>query len=99
MTEYMILTVAIALLVFGLLMLFYPDALDRLERQLNKPVGERPVVTLRAGIPGEQNIEQILNRPVLKRAIYWDHWIRRQPRAVGVVLLAAAAACIAAVAG
>lgn len=99
MIEYLTLAVAILMLLLGLLMVFFPSALQRLERALNQPVGGRPVMTLRAGIPAEKEIEEVLNRPVLMRAIYWDHWIRRQPRAVGVLLLAAAALCMAAVAG
>lgn len=99
MTEYLILTVAIPLFFFGLLMVLFPGTLERLEHTLNRPVGERPVLSLRAGIPGEQGIEEVLNRPVLERAIYWDQWIRRQPRALGALLLAAAALCFALVAG
>lgn len=93
MIEYLILTVAITLVFFGLLMVLFPNALDRLERALNRPVGERRVMSLRAGLPGEQDIEEILNRPVLNRAIYWDRWLRRQPRALGALLLAAAVLC------
>ncbi len=95
MTEYLILTLAIALLVSGLLMVLFPKMLDRVERALNRPVGEHHVLSLRAGLPREREIEAFLNRPVLRRAIYWDQWIRRQPRAVGALLLAAAVLCIA----
>lgn len=88
MNEYLTLTLAIALLVSGLLMVLFPQMLDRVERALNRPVGERPVLSLRAGLPREREIEALLNRPVLRRAIYWDHWIRRQPRVLGALLLA-----------
>lgn len=99
MTEILILTLAILMLLLGLLMVCSPGLLERLERVLNRSVGERAVVSLRAGLPGEQDIEKILNRPVLMKAIYWDQWLRRQPRALGAVLLTAAAVCIAMVAG
>ncbi len=99
MTDSLILIVAVALLLSGLLMVLFPHRLDRVERALNKPVGARPVLSLRAGIPGERDIEEILNRPVLRRAVYWDHWVRRQPRVVGALLLAAAALSIVVVAG
>ena len=99
MTEYLMLIVAAALLVFGLLLLLAPGALERLEQALNSPVGGRTLMSLRAGIPRERDIENVLNRPVLGRAIYWDQWIRRRPRSVGVLLLAAAAAFMAAAAG
>jgi hypothetical protein len=99
MIEYLILAVAAVLLLSGVLMVFFPNALHRLELTLNRPVGQRSVITLRAGIPAEREIEEVLNRPVLMRAIYWDQWIRRQPRLVGALLLAAAVLCIAAVVG
>lgn len=97
MTDYLITAIVIALLLPGLLMVLFPQVLDRLERALNRPVGERPVFSLRAGIPGERQAEAILNRPVLGRAVYWDRWIRRRPRAFGIALVAAAALCLAAV--
>lgn len=99
MTENLILIVLIALVFFGLLMVLFPNMIEGLERSLNRPVGERPVLSLRTGIPGEQEIEKVLNRTVLGRAIYWDHWLRRQPRTVGALLLAAAVLCIVVVAG
>jgi hypothetical protein len=99
MIQCLILTVAVAWLLAGLLMVLFPKALPRVEQALNRPVGGRSLMALRAGIPAEKEIEEVLNRPVLMRAIYWDQWIRRQPRAVGVLMLAAAALCIAAVAG
>lgn len=96
MANYLILTIAIVLLLSGLLMLLFPQLLDRVEHVLNRSVGSRPVLSLRAGLPGERHIEEVLNRPVLWRAIYWDLWVRRRPRAVGAALLAAAALCVAA---
>ena len=99
MTEYLILILAVAMLLLGLLIVLFPGLLERLERALNRPVGERPVLSLRAGIPGERDVEKVINRPVLMKAIYWDQWIRRQPRVLGVLLLAAAALCMAMVAG
>ena len=41
MIDYLILTVAIALLISGLLMVFFPKTLPRVEQTLNRPVGER----------------------------------------------------------
>lgn len=99
MTEYLILVLAICLLLLGLLLVLFPDLLERFERALNRPVGERPVLSLRAGIPGERDIERALNRPVLMKSIYWDQWIRRQPRTLGALLLAAAGICIAVING
>ncbi len=99
MTEYLILLLVILLLVLGLLLLLFPGLLERFEQALNRPVGERQVLSLRAGIPGEQDIERVLNRPVLMKSVYWDQWIRRQPRALGALLLAAAGLCIAVING
>ncbi len=98
MTEFLILLLAMAMLLLGMLMVLFPALLERLEQGLNRPVGGRPVVSIRAGLPGEQDIEKVLNRPVLMKSIYWDQWIRRQPRAFGALLLAAAALCVAMVA-
>jgi hypothetical protein len=97
MIEYLTLAVVIPLLLLGLLMVFFPNTLHRVELALNRPVGQRAVITLRAGIPAEKEIEEILNRPVLMRAVYWDQWIRRRPRVAGVLLLAAATLCLVAV--
>lgn len=99
MIESLLVIVAVALLVAGVLMMLSPQGLEPLERILNQPVGERALLSLRTGIRGEQAIEEVLNRPVLMWATYWDRWIRRKPRAAGALLLAAGVLCIAAAAG
>ena len=84
----------------GAVLLVAPGALPRIEAALNRTWGGRTLFTVRPGLQGERSAEEILNRPVLTRSVYWDHWLRRHPRVIGVLLLGLAAALLAwAVAG
>ncbi len=76
----------------GAVLVLAPGALPRIEALLNRTWGGRTLFTVRLGLEGERSAEEILNRPVLTRAVYWDHWLRRHPRVIGAVLLGLAAA-------
>ena len=77
--------------VVGMVFLFFPDRIARLEALLNAPWGNREVASLRFGLPAEQTIEQVLNRNILATPLVWDGWLRRHPRPVGAVLCLVAA--------
>ncbi|MGB5259735.1 MAG: hypothetical protein WBO34_04345 [Gammaproteobacteria bacterium] len=70
----------------GILFLFFPDRIRQLEARLNARWGDREVATMRFGTPGEQAVEQIINREVLSRQIVWDGWLLQHPRLVGIAL-------------
>lgn len=79
---------AVALIVFavGLIMLLYPEVIDRIENKLNSPWGDTEILNLRLGLAGEKTAETILNKPVLQHSIVWDAWSRQHPRLTGGLL-------------
>jgi hypothetical protein len=70
----------------GLLFLFAPERIRQLEAWLNARWGDHEVTTVRFGTPGEEAVEQVINREILSQPIVWDGWLMRYPRAVGVAL-------------
>ena len=87
----LILGIALAIGLVGVLFLLYPDRIRQLEAWLNARWGDREVATMRFGTEGEQAVEKVINREVLSQPIVWDSWLMRQPRLVGLVLCCLAA--------
>lgn len=84
-------TIAFAIGLVGILFLFLPQWITRLEARLNSRWGEREVATLRFGTQGELAVERIMNRDILSQQIVWDGWLQRHPRLLGVALCVLAA--------
>lgn len=82
----LMLSISLAIGLVGLVLLLFPDRISRLEDKLNAPWGDRELTALRIGMPGEQAVEQVINRNVLDQKISWDGWARRYPRLVGAAL-------------
>lgn len=78
--------IALATGLVGIVFLFFPDRIKQLEERLNAPWGDRELASLRFGLRGEETVEQVMNRDVLAREITWDNWLRRHPRLVGIAL-------------
>ncbi|MDH5631904.1 MAG: hypothetical protein OEZ10_02820 [Gammaproteobacteria bacterium] len=92
LNETILFLVALPVTVVACLYLFLPQWSLRLQRTLNQPWGERMIAALRLGVPGEQQLENRMNRTVAGRAIVWDAWTERNPRATGFILLVIASA-------
>jgi len=69
------------------LYLFWPQHRQWLQSLLNRPWGQKTVLALRCGIPGEEQAESILNREIHGREITWDRWAERHPVFTGIGLL------------
>ena len=78
--------IALAIGLVGILFLFFPERIRRLEAMLNARWGDREVATVRFGTGVEQAVEQFMNRDVLPQQIVWDSWLQKHPRIVGAVL-------------
>lgn len=78
--------IALAIGLVGILFLFFPERIRRLEAMLNARWGDREVATVRFGTEVEQAVEQVMNRDILPQQIVWDSWLQRYPRLVGAVL-------------
>jgi hypothetical protein len=85
------LSITLAIGLVGLIFLLFPDRIKHLEDKLNAPWGDQEVTALRIGMPGEQAVEQVINRNVLDQKVTWDGWTRNHPRIVGAVLCLVAA--------
>lgn len=70
----------------GILFLFFPQWIKRLEALLNAPWGDREVGAVRFGTHGEQAVERMMNREVGSQQIIWDGWLQRHPKPVGLAL-------------
>lgn len=82
----LMLTIALAIGLVGILFLFFPQRIRALEARLNARWGDNEVATVRIGTTTEQAVEQVMNREVLSQQIVWDGWLMRYPRAVGAAL-------------
>lgn len=91
MPTMLMLSIALLAGLVGVAFLLFPDRIRQLEERLNKPWGDRELVSLRVGLRGEQAVEQAINRNVLATEIVWDGWLRRHPRLVGIALCLLAA--------
>ncbi len=85
-SEYLLFFVAVAVSFVGIIFLFFPDQVAKLEHRLNTTCWEQEVAAVRLGLPGEQRLEQALNRSVLKRRVTWDQWAHNHPRLTGTFL-------------
>ena len=74
------------LAIAGGLLFFFPHAVSRIERVLNRPCGARELGAIRLGLAAEMRTEAWLNKPLAPRAVVWDSWVRRYPRAAGAAL-------------
>lgn len=86
----LLLFIAIANGLVGLMFLYLPDRIRPFEAWLNAPVGNREMAALRLGLQGERVVEQLLSRVVLSRQIIWDDWLVDHPRLFGMTLCALA---------
>ena len=75
---------------WGLVFLLFPRSIIRMEQKLNAAWGEQEVVSIRLGVPGERDVEEVLNKEVRGRSVYWDGWAYAHPRVTGAVLCLAA---------
>ncbi len=91
MPDTLMLVISLATTIIAILFLFFPEQAGKLEQKLNAPWGGKNVKAIRLGLPGEQRIEQALNRDVLEQRITWDGWARSRPRVVGIILCLVAA--------
>ena len=82
----LMLSITLAIGLVGLVFLLFPDRISRLEDKLNAPWGDRELTALRIGMPGEEAVEQVINRNVLDQKVTWDGWTRQYPRFVGAAL-------------
>ena len=87
----LIVVVAALVGLWGLVFLLFPRGVARIEKKLNSAWGEREVLSIRLGVPGERPAERVLNKPVLARAFYWDRWAHSYPRLTGAVMCIVAA--------
>lgn len=83
--------VALAIGLVGVLFLFCPQWIGRIEEKLNANWGARELVSLRTGLVAERALEQALNRDIQGSRITWDGWTKRYPRPVGAALCLLAA--------
>jgi len=82
----LLLSIALAIGLVGILFLFFPQRIRELEARLNARWGDHEVATVRIGTDAEHAVEQVMNREVLSQQIVWDSWLQRYPRAVGAAL-------------
>ncbi|MCP4407747.1 MAG: hypothetical protein GY807_08300 [Gammaproteobacteria bacterium] len=85
-SEYLLFFITITVGLVGIIFLFFPDRVAKLERWLNTAWGEQEIAAVRLDLPGEQRLEQVLNRNVLDKRITWDQWARNHPRLTGTYL-------------
>ena len=95
----LLIVVAALVGLWGLVFLFFPRGVTRIEEKLNTAWGGREVLSIRLGVPGERPAERVLNRPVLARAFYWDRWAHSYPRLTGAAMCLSAALLFAFAAG
>ncbi len=84
--ELLVIIIALLTAVFGLLFLLQPNLIPKLEQHLNRPWGEREIISLRLGLPAEDIFEDFANRPVLQKRLEWDHALLASPRITGIAL-------------
>ena len=82
----LMLSIAIATGLVGILFLFFPGRIRQLEARLNAPWGDREIASLRLGLRGEEGVEQVMNRDIRGAQLVWDGWLHRRPRLVGAGL-------------
>ena len=85
-----ILFIAIANGLVGLMFLYLPDYIRPFESWINSPVGNREMSALHLGQQGVRLVDQFMNRVVLSRQIIWDDWLVEHPRLFGMTLCALA---------
>ena len=91
MPQPLLLLIALLCAIAGTLMVCLPGSIPRIEELLNRRWGGRTLFSIRLGTPLERSAERVLNRPVRDRAVHWDGWVQRHPRAAGLGLLCLAA--------
>jgi len=86
LSEYLLFFVAFAVSFVGIVFLLFPDQVAKLESRLNATWGEQEIGAVRLGLPGEQRLEQALNRSVPEKRVTWDRWAHNHPRLTGTFL-------------
>lgn len=81
-----ILFIAIANGLVGLMFLYLPDHVRPFEAWINSPVGNHEMSALRLGQQGERITDQLVNRVVQSRQIIWDDWLVDHPHLFGMAL-------------
>lgn len=86
LVDILVWTITFCIFSLGLIMLFFPASIVKIEDKLNSTWGNTEVLSLRLGSKAEKHTENILNRPVLEKSIVWDAWSKTNPRLTGIVL-------------
>lgn len=88
--DILMLSIAVATGLVGLLFLYLPDHIRSIEAWLNTPCGNRELVGLRLGLRRERVAENAMNRIVISRKIVWDDCLVAHPRLSGLLMCALA---------